>query len=118
MITLSFITLNFNRIPPRMLRGQKGKVIKITKEELIDWISNQNCVEFDGDEATYFIGTDEDGELTHFADADSQYTFSVDCSEWAEDDSPDRFYSEFENLDNPEFRDLVSKMLKEINEEG
>lgn len=99
--------------------------MRYTEKEVFDWIDRNQCVEFVESnsfmekklEAVYHIMLNEDGDFVSNRDnAATVLTYSVDISEWADDDSPERFYEEFETLDNPEFKELVARITREVNE--
>ena len=94
--------------------------MRYTEKEIYEWITDRQA-EFDTMngrlEATYYIHIDKEGELV--GDHGSAYTTvtkSVDASEWEGDDSPERFYSEFETMDNPRFREMLEDLTNEVNE--
>ena len=88
-----------------------------SERDIYEWIYDHQCVEFDEEEATYFIHINKERKLVpDVNDAIETVTKSVDISEWANDDSPERFYDEFETEDNPKFVEMVKEITKEINE--
>lgn len=88
----------------------------VKKSEIAAWIIDHNCVEFNVDgTATYFLRVTREGELTTHHGADGEtITETIDVSRWAEDDSPERFYEEFETEENPEFMKLVERFADQI----
>ena len=92
---------------------------KITLEELYKWIDDGNCIEFDYDGAAYYIHINADGELV-YNHSDGVTTIVKPVShdaiaEWENDTDPERFWEEFETLDNPDFRQLLEELLEEVN---
>jgi hypothetical protein len=87
-----------------------------TAKNIYEWIDRHQCTEFDEDTATYYIHIMADGELAaDEAEAAETVTESVDIAPFAEDESPERFYNEFESLDNPEFCALLKDITDKVN---
>lgn len=88
------------------------------KEMLIDWLLNHQCAEFNEDgTATYYVHLTEDGDLTADAgNADTTITETISIDAWAEDDSPERFYEEYETADNADFIALAERIAAKIEE--
>lgn len=98
---------------------------RYTESEIATWICDHQCAEFVESngfigktlEAVYYIHIDADGDLTtDSSNADSTITESVDITAYQDDSSPERFYNEFETLDNPAFAELVKTITDKVNE--
>ena len=99
--------------------------MKYTLHEVYDHITKGMCVEFIEENtflgrklnAVYYVFINGDGDLVYDRNnAVTALTYTVDATEWGNDDSPERFYDEFETLSNQEFCKLLSRMVTEINE--
>lgn len=89
---------------------------KYSENDIWEWIDGHQCTEFDEDTATYYIHIRADGELAaDEAEAAETVTKSVDIAHFADDESPERFYNEFESLDNPEFCALLKDITDKVN---
>ena len=82
-------------------------------EKIAEWLINHNSVEFNEDKtATYYLHLDN-GQITA-GEGDTILTETIDIAEWANDDSPERFYKEFEQIDNPAFLDVAKSFAEQI----
>ncbi len=64
----------------------------------------------------YYLHIFDNGEISERrTEETTTFTEDVDISEWADDESPDRFYNEFETLDNDDFRYICAKLTDQAN---
>jgi len=87
---------------------------KYTESDIADYIINSQNMMFE--EGLYYAHVDESGELVHSKDDAATFTARFDDSEWADDESPERFYEEAETKSNPDFMDACEKLANQINE--
>lgn len=86
---------------------------KYTESDIADYIINSQNMMFE--EGLYYAHVDESGELVHSKDDAATFTARFDDSEWADDESPERFYEEAETKSNPDFMYACRQLAKEIN---
>ena len=90
--------------------------MKFSVKEVYEWVKDHQCAEFSGAEVTYYVHIDNRGNFVpDIGDAMETVSKSADASEWAEDDSPERFYEEFESLDNQKFAEIIAEITEELN---
>lgn len=87
---------------------------KITAEDIAGYIINSDSTRLE--DGLYYVHVDEIGNFVNSFRDGTTFTTPVDTSEWDNDESPDRFYEEFETIDNPDFMDACEKLANQINE--
>lgn len=93
----------------------------ITAQEVARHIIYNNValemVPGDSTKAEYYLHITDDGELTcYYDEADESFTVIADISEWADDETPDRLYEEFERTDNADFMEVCRNLAEQANE--
>ena len=97
---------------------------KYSENEIAKWIIDNMSAEFIASHgymestltAVYYIHIDEDGELVSDINAAADtITESIDITAYKDDESPDRFYAEFETVNNPKFCELIKTLTKKVN---
>lgn len=88
----------------------------MTRKDIVAWIMNHQRAEFNADgTATYYIHVTADGDLTADAErAATTFTETVSIEKWASDNSPEKFYEEFETEENPAFCEMVDRFTARI----
>ncbi len=88
---------------------------RYTAKDIALFIINSDHLMFE--EGRYWVHTDYNGNLMYsWEDSDKTFSACFDASEWAEDESPDRFYEEAETLENKDFVDTCQELADDINE--
>ena len=88
---------------------------KITANEVAEYIINSDCTRLE--DGLYYVHINEDGEFVHSASEGETFTTEAgDISEWEDDESPERFYDEFETTDNKDFMYICEDLADQIND--
>ena len=88
----------------------------MTAKQVMEYIMEHQTSEFVDHSAVYYIHINADGEIVDgTSDWTERYTAEVDITEWENDDSPERFYEEYENPQNTAFVVMCEKLAAEIN---
>jgi len=87
---------------------------RYTENDIADYIINSSNMMFE--DGLYYAHVNDNGELVPSKDDATTFTAEFDDSEWANDESPERFYEEAETKSNPDFMRVCEKLADEINE--
>lgn len=88
---------------------------KYTCDDIADYIINSDMNVCEG--CYYYVTVDRStGELVYTQTDDTEtFTIEIDDSEWAGDETPERFYNEFETKDNDDFMFICTMFANDIN---
>lgn len=84
-----------------------------TTEDIANYIINSSNMMFE--DGLYYAHVNDNGELVSSKDNATTFTAEFDDSEWANDESPERFYEEAETKNNPDFMYACRQLAQEIN---